>query len=68
MLSKTLQNLEMSSIEGHEIAMLTVKTLQRIRSDSDFDLFWGKVELRRAELDVRSLDYQGNVRFRNASS
>ena len=51
-LSKTLQNPELSSTEGHEIAILTVKTLQRVRLDSDFDLFWEKVELRRVQLDV----------------
>ena len=36
MLSKTLQNPELSSVEGHEIAMLTVKTLQSLRSESNF--------------------------------
>ncbi len=51
-LSKTLQNPALSSTEGHEIAILTVKTLEGMRSDSNFDLFWKKVELRRAELDV----------------
>lgn len=51
-LSKTLQNPELSSTEGHEIAILTVKTLERVLSDSDFDLFWDKVELRRVQLDV----------------
>ena len=51
-LSKTLQNPELSSTEGHEIAILTVKTLQRVHLDSDSDLFWEKVELRRVQLDV----------------
>ena len=32
--------------------MLTVRTLQCVRSESDFDIFWEKVEMKRAELDV----------------
>ena len=51
-LSKTLQNPELSSVEGHEIAILTMATLQNVRSDRDFNLFWEKVELRRAQWDV----------------
>ena len=46
-LSQTLQKPEMSSVEGHEIAMLTVKTLKNMRSDKDFDLFWKKIEISR---------------------
>ena len=49
MLSRTLQNPELTSVEGHEVAMLTVKTLQRMHS---FEMFWKRVELRRRELDV----------------
>ena len=52
MLSKTLQNPELSSVEGHEIAMLTVKTLQSLRSESNFDMFWEKVEMRREEFEL----------------
>ena len=51
-LSKTLQNPELSSVEGHEIALLTMATLQDVRSDRDFNLFWEKVELRRVQWDV----------------
>lgn len=51
-LSQTLQSPNLSSVEGHEIAMLTVKTLQTLRSVENFDLFWKKVELRRSEWDV----------------
>jgi len=36
-LSKTLQKPEISSAEGQEIARLTVKTLQSIRTESAFD-------------------------------
>ena len=56
MLSKTLQNPELSSVEGHEIAMLTVKTLQSLRSESNFDMFWEKVEMRREEFELEVLD------------
>ena len=51
-LSKTLQSPELSSVEGHEIAMLTMATLQDMRSDRDFNLFWEKMELRRTQWDV----------------
>ena len=51
-LSQTLQNPKLSSIEGREIAMLTVKTLQSLRSDMNFGLFWEKVELMRVQWDV----------------
>ena len=51
-LSQTLQNPELSSAEGHEIAMPTVRTLQSIWSDSSFELFWLKVEQRRENLEV----------------
>ena len=49
MLSRTLQNPELTSVEGYEVAMLTVKTLQRMHS---FEMFWKRVDLRRRELDV----------------
>ena len=40
-LSKTLQQPNLSSIEGHDIAMLTVKTLE---GENDFEPFWQKIE------------------------
>ena len=43
-LSQTLQRPKLSSVEGHEIAMLTVKTLGSLRTDGNFELFWLKVE------------------------
>ena len=43
-LSQTLQQPKLSSVEGHEVAMLTVKTLQHLRTDENFVLFWQKVE------------------------
>lgn len=49
----------MSSVEGREIAMLTVKTLQGMRSDRDFG-----TELKLAELSMtlKKLHFQGSVR------
>ena len=51
-LSQTLQSLNLSSVEGHEVAMLTVKTLKDMRSDRDFSLFYEKFELRRCEWEI----------------
>ena len=63
-LSQTLQNPQLSSAEGHEITMLTVRTLQSIRSDSSFELFWLKVEQRRENLEIlKRLVYEGSGRF-----
>ena len=51
-LSKTLQHTSMSAAEGQKIAKMTVCTLQSIRSDPNFELFWQKVTKLAAELDV----------------
>lgn len=51
-LSQTLQQPKLSSVEGHGVAMLTVKTLKSVRTDDNFDLFWQKVENTRSGLDV----------------
>lgn len=51
-LSKTLQSPKLSASEGQRIATMTVKTLQSLRSDSNFDLFWRKAEITRQKLDV----------------
>ena len=51
-LSMTLQNPALSSVEGQEVATLTTKTLQGLRSDENFNLFWETVEKKRVNLDV----------------
>ena len=51
-LSKTLQQPNLSSIEGHDIAMLTVKTLEGLRNENDFELFWQKIEKMRVQFDI----------------
>jgi len=43
-LSETLQAPKLSAVEGHEIAMLTVKTLKALQTDENFNLFWQKIE------------------------
>ncbi len=45
-LSRTLQKPQLTSAEGQEIARLTVKTLQSIRTKPAFDAFWNVVEQR----------------------
>ena len=42
-LSKTLKATQMSSVEAQSIARATVKTLQSMRTDDQFDLFYKKV-------------------------
>ena len=51
-LSQTLQQPQLSSVEGHGVAMLTVKTLESLQTSGNFDLFWQKLEKTREELDV----------------
>ena len=51
-LSKTLPQPNLSSIEGHDIAMLTVKTLEGLRIENDFELFWQKIEKMRVQFDI----------------
>ena len=43
-LSSMLQHKEFSASEGQEAAKLTIKTLESIRNDTSFDLFWEKLE------------------------
>ena len=43
-LSKTLQSLKLSASEGQRITTITVKALQSLRTDNDFDLFWRKAK------------------------
>ena len=51
-LSKTLQSPKLSASEGQYVAEMTVRTLQTLRNDTHFDLFWAKVEVVRKEFDV----------------
>ncbi len=51
-LSKTLQNPCLTASEGYSIAELTCQTLERIRNDEAYDLFWEKVLILKAKFDV----------------
>ena len=42
-LSRTLQSSTMSAAEGQKVAAMTVATLQSIRLDDNFDLFWKRI-------------------------
>ena len=43
-LGKTLQH-SVSASGGQEIAQLTIKTLEKLRNDETFNLFWERVEM-----------------------
>ena len=51
-LSKTLQASSMSAAEGQKIADMTVHTLQSIRSDENFLLFWRRIKEKASNLEV----------------
>lgn len=51
-LSRSLQAQKMSACEGQHLVGITLKALQKIRSEENFDLFWKYVDLRRSSLDV----------------
>ena len=51
-LSRTLQGSHISAAERQKIAAMTVKTLQSLRNDENFRLFWSKTIARAHELDV----------------
>ena len=53
-LSKTLQKEKMSSISGKELADLTIKTMQGMRNDRDFDLFYETVTKSASSIDFVS--------------
>ena len=42
----------MSAVEGQSVANMSVKTLQTMRSDTQFDLFWAKVISSACELNI----------------
>ena len=52
-LSKTLQSSTMSAAEGQRIANMTVTTLESLRTDENFELFWKKNVLQTGGLDIR---------------
>ena len=51
-LSRTLQHKDMSATESQEVASLLVKTLQRMRNESTFNLFWAAVQQLASNYDI----------------
>ena len=51
-LSQSLQDPDMTTVEGHENAMLTVRTLESLRTEDNFDLFWEAADMKRQRLNV----------------
>ena len=51
-LSKTLQASSMSAAEGQKVADMTISTLQSIRSDENFQLFWSLINKKASSLDI----------------
>ena len=51
-LSKSLQKKTCSAAEGQEVAHMVIKTLQGIRTEQSFDLFWTKLAKLSETLDV----------------
>lgn len=51
-LSKTLQKSDISAAEGQDVASMTLKTLESLRSDSNFKLFWQKICKEAESLDI----------------
>ena len=51
-LSRTLQKRDISAAGAQEVASMTLKTLEKIRNDTDFHLFWFKVTKIANKLDV----------------
>ena len=51
-LSRTLQHKDLSAAESQSVAELTVTTLQSIRNDDMFELFWEKMQKECEKIDV----------------
>ena len=51
-LSQALQSPKLSASEGQHIASMTVTTLETLRNETNFKLFWQKVNLLRASFDI----------------
>ena len=56
-LSKTLQSSSISAAGGQKDSGLTLRTLEGIRSDDQFSLFWKLVLLKIRNLDISEPDH-----------
>ena len=50
--NQTLQQPKLISVEARGVVMLTPKTLEELRTDDNFDLFWQKVVKTKEQVDV----------------
>jgi hypothetical protein len=51
-LSTSLQSKKLSAAEAQELACLTIRSLQQLRSDASFQSFWSDLEKEREQLDI----------------
>ena len=51
-LSKTLQRSTVSAAEGQRVAAPTLTTLEKIRTDEDFNLIWKLVQKKASHFDI----------------
>ena len=51
-LSRTLQQEDMSAVEGQKIAVMVKHTLQSIHTDASFSGFWGATTKKAKEFDI----------------
>ena len=51
-LSSTIQNPSLTAFEAQELAKKTIQTLQRIRNEEAYDLFWERMLILKAEKKV----------------
>ena len=51
-LSRTLRKADISAAESQKVAGLTKKTLQSLRTDSNFQLFWEKITREADQLEI----------------
>ena len=62
-LSCTLQKTTISAAQGQSVAKLTVNTLQKIRNDQSFELFWKNVENKASLLGISDPQYLVKEKF-----
>ena len=47
-----MQSPKLTAADAHSIAELTCSTLEQVRGDESFDLFWEKVMVMQVKLDI----------------
>ena len=62
-LSKTLQKTKLSAAEGQSVASLTVKTLEKMRTDDSYHLFWERRNKEAKDLGKQHFQEKGSDLF-----